>query len=88
MCEKRTLYKAGEDRSVGLRARGKGGKLNFDQICYATDCVREVARRMDMPMAKVIGSLRENNSFQSIYKEARKRIKKSAKVLASELVAF
>lgn len=86
MCTKKTLYMAGDDRNVSLRARERGGKLNFAQISYATDCVREVANRMDMPMVKVIASLRESGAFKAIYSEARKVSRRPAEVLARELV--
>lgn len=88
MCTKRTLYMAGDERNVGLRARERGGKLNFAQISYTTDCVREVAERMDIPMAKAIDGLRKKGAFKTIYKEARKEIRRPAKVLARELVAM
>lgn len=88
MCTKKTLYMAGNDRNVGLRARERGGKLNFAQISYTTDCVREVAERMDMPMATVIGILRQSDAFQSIYKEARKTDRRPAKVFARDLVTI
>lgn len=79
---------AGNEREIGLRAREKGGKLNFAQISYATDCVREIANRMDMPMVKVIGALRQNGTFPLIYREARKMTPKTAKMLARELTAM
>ena len=88
MCTKKTLYMAGDERVVSLRARERGGKLNFAQISYATDCVREVADRMEMPMAKVIGLLRESGAFQLIYKEARRATRRPAKVFARELLAM
>lgn len=86
MCTKKNLYMAGDEKEVCLRSREKGGKLNFSQISYATDCVREFANRMDVPMAKVIGTLRQSGAFQLIYKESRKVNKKTAKMLARELV--
>lgn len=79
---------AGDEIEVGLRAIERGGKLNFAQISYATDCVREVANHLDMPMAKVIGSLRNSGAFQQIYREARKISRRPAKVFARELVAM
>lgn len=88
MCTKKTLYMAGDERTVGLRARERGGKLNFAQISYATDCVREVANQLDVPMAKVIASLRNSGAFQQIYREARKAVRRPAKAFARELVAM
>lgn len=86
MCTKKTLYLAGGEGRVSLRARERGGKLNFAQICYTTDCVREVANRLNMPMASAIGVLRERGAFIKIYREARKREQKSARVMARELL--
>lgn len=88
MCTKKTLYMAGADKSVVLHLRERGGKLNFAQISYTTDCVREVAVQLDLPMVKAITILRELEAFNYIYKEARKASRRPAKMLAQEIVAM
>lgn len=88
MCTKKTLYMAGDERNVSLRARKRGGKLNFAQISYTTDCIREVAERMDLPMVKVIDTLRKRDAFQVIYKEARKTVRRPIKLFVRELMAM
>lgn len=88
MCTKKTLYMAGDGENISLHARERGGKLNFAQISYTTDCVREIANMMDVPMFKAIDALREQGVFPYIYREARKISRRSAKKLASELVAL
>jgi len=63
----------GDIGNVTLHSRERGGKLNFDQISYTTDCVREVAKILEIPMAKAISHLRAiDGGFPAIYKEARK----------------
>lgn len=88
MCTKKILYMPGDEKKIELRAREKGGNLNFAQISYATDCVREIANRKDIPMVKMIDVLRKNNAFLLIYKEARKTTSKPAKVFARELATI
>ena len=79
---------AGDEGRVSLRARERGGKLNFAQISYTTDCVREVASRLDMPMVKAIGELRAKGAFARIYREARSKVQRPAGVVARELLAM
>lgn len=88
MCTKKLLYMAGDEGHVTLRTRERGGKLNFAQICYATDCVREVATRLDIPMVKAIGELRSKGAFALIYREARRKVQKPASVIARELLTM
>lgn len=88
MCTKKTLYMAGDEGRVSLRARERGGKLNFAQIGYTTDCVREVASRLDIPMVKAIGELRAKGAFAHIYREARRKVQRPAGVVARELLAM
>lgn len=88
MCTKKTIYSAGADGHLVLRARERGGKLNFAEISYATDCVREVASLLDMPMVKVIGELRAKGAFVHIYREARRKVRRPASVVAQEVLAM
>lgn len=80
---------AGDKGSVALRPRERGGKLDFTQIAYSTDCVREIANVLDLPMALAIGRIQEvKGAFAIIYREARKSIKKPAKTVAREVLAL
>lgn len=88
MCTKKTLYRPGTQRQVSLRTRERGGKLNFLQISYTTDCVREVANRLDMPMVQAIGELRAKKAFARIYREARKSERRPAAEVAAEVIAM
>ena len=89
MCTKKTLYKAGDKGAVALRPRERGGKLDFKQIAYSTDCVREIANILDMPMARAIGRIQEvKGAFAAIYREARKTVKRPAKDFAREVMAL
>ena len=86
MCTKKTIYEAGGKRQVILRARKRGEKLDFSQISYSTECVREIAARLEMPMAQAIDSIRAKNAFPIIYREARKTNRRPVKVVAQELI--
>lgn len=89
MCTKKTLYTAGDKGSVALRPRERGGKLNFSQIAYSTDCVREIANILDIPMAIAIGRIQNvHGAFASIYRESRKSVKRPAKVVAREILSL
>lgn len=88
MCTKRKLYSAGDKGLVNLRTREQGGKLNFSQISYTTDCVREVANSLDIPMVKAIGELRERGAFAVIYKEAKRKVQRPVREVAREVLAM
>lgn len=89
MCTKKTLYTAGSNGNVTLRPRERGGKLDFLQVAYSTDCVREIANILDIPMAVAIGRIQEvKGAFACIYREARKAVKKPAKVVAREVLSL
>ena len=59
MCTKKTLYAPGIDGHVTLRTREHGGKLNFDQISYTTDCIREVANVWNISILAATRRLRD-----------------------------
>jgi len=89
MCTKKTLYTAGSNGNVTLRPRERGGKLDFLQVAYSTDCVREVANILDLPMAVAIGRIQEiKGAFTTIYREARKAVHRPAKVVAREVLSL
>lgn len=88
MSTKKTLYAPGEEGLVNLRTRERGGKLNFAQISYTTDCLREVAKRLDMPMVKVIGELRAKGAFLHIYREAKRKVQRPVREIALEVLAM
>ncbi|MDY3266633.1 MAG: hypothetical protein SOX26_03755 [Phocaeicola sp.] len=88
MCTREFLYRPGENRTITLESRPRGGKLNFKEISYVTDCIREIANRKDLPMVNVIEILRRNDAFKLLYKEAHKVERKPAKVIARELVSL
>lgn len=89
MCTKKTLYTAGHKESVILRPRERGGKLDFSQVSYSTDCVREVANILDIPMAIAIDRIQNvQGALASIYREARKPVKRPAKAVAREILSM
>ena len=89
MCTKKTLYTAGVKENVTLRHRERGGKLNFTQVAYSTDCVREAANILEIPMAEAIGRIQGvKDGFAIIYREARKPIRKPAKIVAREVLSM
>lgn len=89
MCSKKTLYTAGAKENVTLRPRKRGGKLNFMQVAYCTDCVKAIADILDIPMTIAIGRILEvKGAFTYIYREARKAVKKPAKVVAREVLSL
>lgn len=89
MCTKKTLYTAGSKENVTLRPRERGGKLDFLQVAYCTDCVREIAKILNLPMAVAIGRIQEiKGAFTTIYREARKTVQRPAKVVAREVLSL
>lgn len=89
MCTKKILYTAGDRSDVVLRPRERGGKLNFSQVSYSTDCVREIANILDIPMAAAISKIQDlQGAFTRIYREARKPARKPAKVVAREVLSL
>ncbi len=56
---------------------------------YSTDCVREIAKILDIPMALAIGRIQNvHGAFASIYRESRKSVKRPAKVVAREVLSL
>ncbi len=89
MCKKAILYSPGSTANVGLTSRGRSRKLNFRQISYSTDCVREYANIHDIPMAVAIGRLQtKNHALNAILAEARKDQPASPKKMAKVVSAF
>ncbi len=87
MPSKRFLYASGTKENVILLPRKRGGKLNFIQIAYSIDCVKEIAKILDIPMVIAIDRIREiKGAFECIYREARKIDKKPVKVVAYEVL--
>ena len=63
--------------------------MDFRQIAYSTDCVREIASMLEVPMAVAIGRIQSmKGAFASIYREARKEERRPARVVATELLSM
>lgn len=72
MCEKKILYQPSTRPLGKLTMRGRGEKLNFRQICYATDCLTAYANYREMPISDAIVELSDIGALPVIYRAARK----------------
>lgn len=63
MCNKKTLYMAGGATGVALKPRRKGEEMTMGQISFATECLRMLANRRDMPMAELVNEMSVRDLF-------------------------
>lgn len=63
MCTKKTLYRAGNAIDVALKPKKKGGEMTLGQISFATECLRMLANRRDMPIVELVQLMSERDLF-------------------------
>lgn len=63
MCTNKTLYQPGTSSVSVSKGRRRGGRLNFQQVSFMTDCLHMLANRLEMPIVEVSELL----SSKSIY---------------------
>ena len=86
MCGKKILYQPSTHPLEKLTMRGRGEKLNFRQICYATDCLTAYANYREMPISDAIIELRNIGALPVIYRAARKIVHEPYKKVVDRLV--
>ena len=86
MCDKKILYKASTHPLGQLTTRGRGEKLNFKQICYATDCLTDYASRREIPISNAVVELKNMGAFPVIYRAARKSVLEPSQNVVSRLI--
>lgn len=86
MCEKKILYQPSTRPLGKLTMRGRGEKLNFRQICYATDCLTAYANYREMPISDAIVELSNLGALPVIYRAARKIIHEPYEKVVERLV--
>lgn len=67
MCTKKTLYKAGNATDIALKPRKRGEEMTFSQISFATDCLRMLANRKDMPIVELVQEMSVRDLFRQFY---------------------
>lgn len=86
MCDKKILFKPSTHPDVQLKARGRGEKLSFRQICYTTDCLVGYADRRAIPISNAVVELKDMGAFPHIYKAARKSVLEPVGKVVARLV--
>ena len=67
MCTKKTLYMAGDATDVVLKPRKRGEEMTMGQISFATECLRMLANRRDMPMVELVHEMSARDLFGQFY---------------------
>ena len=67
MCTKKTLYMAGEATDVALKPRKRGENMTFMQISFATECLRMLANRRDVPIVELVNEMSVKGLFGKFY---------------------
>lgn len=86
MCDKKVLFQRSTHPYVQLKARGRGEKLSFNQICYTTDCLVGYADKRSIPISHAVHELKDMGAFPHIYKAARKSALEPVGKVVSRLV--
>ena len=86
MCDKKILYQPSTSPLGKLTVRGRGEKLNFRQICYATDCLTAYANYREIPISNAVVELRNIGALPSIYRAARKSVQEPSEKVVARLV--
>ena len=86
MCEKKILYQPSTHPLRKLTMRGRGEKLNFRQICYATECLTAYANNREIPISNALVELRERGALPGIYRAAIRRVPESSEKVVERLV--
>ena len=86
VCDKKICYQS-STRPIGkLTVRGRGEKLNFRQICYATDCLTAYANYREIPISNAVVELRNIGALPGIYRAARKSVQEPSEKVVARLV--
>ena len=88
MCEKKILYQPSTYPLRKLTTRGRGEKLNFRQICYATDCLTAYANYREIPISSAIVELRDIGALPGIYRAARKSVLEPSEKVVTRLIGI
>lgn len=67
MCTKKTLYMAGDATDVALKPMKRGEEMTMSQISLATECLRMLANRRDMPMVELVNEMSAKDLFGQFY---------------------
>ena len=86
MCEKKILYQPSTRPLGKLTMRRRGEKLNFRQICYATDCLTAYANYREMPISDAIVELSDTGALPEIYRAARKIVHEPHEKVVKRLI--
>ncbi len=68
MCSTKTIYKAANNGFPQLERVKRGGKMNFKEVFFATNCIRILANRKEKSMAEVVEDMKAKEAFQTLYK--------------------
>ncbi len=86
MCKKVILYSPGNQANARLVSRKRNRNLNFKQIRYSTDCIREYANMHEVPMAEAVSMLQaKEQAMNTIFTAARQQNPISPKQVAKQV---
>lgn len=86
MCKKVVLYSPGNQANARLANRKRSRNLNFKQISYSTDCIREYANMREVPMVEAVRMLQTNErAMNTIFAAARQENPISPKQVAKQV---